>query len=190
VPIEGGHRTRSDAAAVTAYIRVVTALSRFFGVVAALLIATAIVVVMHMIFERGALGKAVIWQTEFVTYSIVAATFLGSPYVLLTRGHVSVDVVPLLLGQRARVALALAGSGLAVVFCLVILWYSFAWWWDAFSIGEVKNSIWAPKLWVPYLSLPIGFGLLIAQYAADMWCVATGRALPFGLKPKPDRSGA
>jgi TRAP-type C4-dicarboxylate transport system permease small subunit len=175
---------------VTAYIRIVTALSRFFGVVAALLIAAAIVVVMHMIFERGVLGVAVIWQTEFITYAIMAATFLGSPYVLLTRGHVNVDVIPIYLGHRARVVLAFAASAFAVAFCVVILWYSFEWWWDSFETGEVKNSIWAPKLWVPQLSLPVGFSLLIAQYVADLACLATGKALPFGLPPRAERPAA
>ena len=46
--------------------------------------------------------------------------------------------------------------------------------------GEVKNSVWAPKLWVPYISLPIGFTLLSLQYIADIYCLATGRAAPFG----------
>jgi TRAP-type C4-dicarboxylate transport system permease small subunit len=175
---------------VTAYVRIVATLSRFFGVVAALLIAVSIAAVIHMVFERGVLGVAVIWQTEFITYSIIAATFLGSPYVLLTRGHVNVDVLPIYLGQRARTVLAFAASALALVFCLVILWYSFEWWWDSFEVGEVKNSIWAPKLWVPQLSLPVGFGLLIAQYVADLICLATGKALPFGLPPRSERPAA
>ena len=42
-----------------------------------------------------------------VTYSIVAATFVGSAYVLMTRGHVNVDVLPLHLKPRARFWLAL-----------------------------------------------------------------------------------
>jgi TRAP-type C4-dicarboxylate transport system permease small subunit len=165
------------------YVRVVSALSRFFGVVAAGLIALCIVVVMHMIFERGVLGRAVVWQTEFITFAIVAATFLGSPYVLLTRGHVNVDVIPLYLGHKARLALAFVAAAISLVFCVAVLWHSVEWWWDLWETGEVKASIWAPKLWVPALSLPVGIGLLIAQYLADLWCLATGQAMPFGLKP-------
>ena len=54
-----------------------------------------------MVFVRYVLNQNTIWQTDFVTYSLVAATFIGSPYVLMTRGHVNVDVLPLYLG-RAR----------------------------------------------------------------------------------------
>ena len=53
-----------------------------------------------MVFVRYVLNQNTIWQTDFVTFSLVAATFVGSPYVLLTRGHVNVDVLPLYLGQK------------------------------------------------------------------------------------------
>jgi TRAP-type C4-dicarboxylate transport system permease small subunit len=163
------------------YVRIVAALSRACGVLAALLIGISIFIVTHAIVERGFMGRAVIWQNEFVTYAIVAATFLGSPYVLLTKGHVNVDVLPHYLGHRARVVLALVAAVLALAFCVVIFWTSFEWWWDRFETGETKNSVWAPKLWIPSLALPVGFGLLVAQYVADIYCLVTGRDAPFGM---------
>jgi TRAP-type C4-dicarboxylate transport system permease small subunit len=169
------------------YVRAVAFLSRVCGVLAAALIGISIFIVCHAIVERGFLGRAVIWQNEFVTYAIVAATFLGAPYVLLTKGHVNVDVLPHYLGHRARVVLALIASVLALAFCVVILWTSFEWWWDRWESGETKNSIWAPKLWIPSLSLPVGFGLLVAQYLADIYCLATGRDAPFGMRPDGTR---
>ncbi len=44
--------------------------------------------------------------------------------------------------------------------------------------------MWRARLWIPYLSLPVGMGLLALQYIADIWALATGRDLPFGLKPE------
>ena len=64
-------------------------------------------VVCQMVFVRYVLNQNTIWQTDFVTYSLIAATFIGSPYVLLTRGHVNVDVLPLYLGPRGAL---LAGA--------------------------------------------------------------------------------
>mgnify|MGYP003693606893 FL=1 len=60
-----------------------------------------------MVFVRYVLNQNTIWQTDFITYCLIAATFIGSPYVLLTRGHVNVDVLPLYLGPRGRFWLAL-----------------------------------------------------------------------------------
>ena len=90
------------------FVRGLGCVSQLCGIVAAGLIAAGVLVVCHMVFVRYVLNQNTIWQTDFVTYSLVAATFIGSPYVLLTRGHVNVDVLPLYLGRRARYWLALA----------------------------------------------------------------------------------
>ena len=55
-----------------------------------------------MVFVRYVLNQTTIWQTDFTTWSLVAATFIGSPYLLLNRGHVNVDVLPLHLTGRPR----------------------------------------------------------------------------------------
>src|SRR5207237_3826886 len=95
-------------------------LSQVCGVFAALLIALAVLVVCEMVFVRYVLNHNTIWQTDFVTWSLVAATFIGSPYVLMTRGHVNVDVLPLHLGQRKRWWLALASIVMSLAFCIVL----------------------------------------------------------------------
>lgn len=159
-------------------------LSRMSGVAAILLILAALVVICQMIFVREVLGRSSIWQTEFVIFSLVAATFIGAPYVLLTKGHVNVDLVPLLVGHKARVALALIASLLALGFCLIVLWNSFYWWQDAFDRGYLTSSMWRARLWIPYLSVPVGMGLLSLQYVADILALLTGREMPFGLKPE------
>ncbi|HWC92587.1 MAG TPA: TRAP transporter small permease subunit, partial [Pseudolabrys sp.] len=85
-----------------AYIRAVTFLSRVAGVIAAFMIASAVLVICDMVVERYILNRTTIWQIDVVTYLIVAATFVGSAYVLMTRGHVNVDVLPLHLSGRPR----------------------------------------------------------------------------------------
>ncbi|MGE0658572.1 MAG: TRAP transporter small permease [Reyranellaceae bacterium] len=147
-----------------------------------LLILVAVVVVCQMIFVRKVLGQSSIWQTEFVTFALIAATFLGAPYILLTRGHVAVDLVPMLLGQRARLALALVAAIAALGFCLLVLWNSLFWWHEAFEGNHVTSSMWRARLWIPYLAVPVGMGLLSLQYVCDIWALATGRDLPFGMK--------
>lgn len=143
---------------------------------AAVLIGLSILAVCEQIFQRSVLGNPAIWQNEFVTYSIISATFLGSPYVLLTRGHVGVDVIPAYLGPRGRTVLAVVAGLCALAFCAMIFWTSLDWWWERWETGETKNSIWAPRLWIPSLSVPIGFGLLVLQYIAEIWPLLSGNA--------------
>jgi TRAP-type C4-dicarboxylate transport system permease small subunit len=164
-----------------AYIRAVTFLSRVAGVSAALLIALAVLVICDMVIERYIFNLTTIWQIDVVTYSIVAATFVGSAYVLMTRGHVNVDVLPLYLGPRARWWLALFTIMLAFAFVIVLFVLCTGYWYEAWSENWRSDTVWRARLWIPYLAMPIGLGLLVLQYAAELICLVTGRTPPFGL---------
>jgi TRAP-type C4-dicarboxylate transport system permease small subunit len=174
----------SKPAGLPAWISAVHGLSRLLGVVAALMILVSIVVVCQMVFVRTVLGESSIWQTEFVMYLLVAATFIGAPYILLTRGHVAVDVVPLMAGPRTRRALHFVGSLIGLGFCGLFLWAAIPWWHEAFTSGETTPSIWRARMWIPTLAVPVGLGLLCLQYLAEMWLVITQRENPFGLAPE------
>ena len=163
------------------YIRFVRAVSNGLGVVAAVLLIIAVLIVCHMVFTRFVLGQPTSWQTEFVTYVLLASTFLGAPWVLLTRGHVNVELVPLMLVGKARFILALGAYGGAFLLCLMLSWYGFEFWHEAWVEDWSSDTIWAPKLWKVYLAMPVGFIALSLQYSVDIVCLITGRESPFAL---------
>jgi TRAP-type C4-dicarboxylate transport system permease small subunit len=165
------------------FIRGVRLLSQACGIVAAALTALAVVVVCQMVFVRYVLNQTTIWQTDFVTFSLVAATFIGAPYVLLTKGHVNVDVLPLYVGQRARWWLALVAIGISLAFALVMAVLTFQFWHEAFENNWRSESMWRARLWIPYMAMPVGLGVLTLQYVADLINLLTGREPPFGMAP-------
>ena len=148
---------------------------------AAGLIALGVIVVCEMVFLRYVLNQNTIWQTDFVTWSLVAATFVGSPYLLLTRGHVNVDVLPLHLGYRARWWLALASIVMSLGFSVVLAVLTARFWLEAWEQRWVSDTMWRARLWIPYSSMPIGLGILTLQYVADLYCLVAGREPPFGI---------
>lgn len=166
------------------FIATVAAISRLCGVAAAALILLAVGIICEMVFVRYALNQQTIWQTEFVTYALIFATFIGSPYVLLHHGHVNVDLLPLHLGPRGRFWLALAAAVVSFTFALLLAILGYFWWDEAWSKGWQSDTVWRARLWIPYLGMPIGMGLLSLQYLAEIFALATGRALPFGLDPE------
>ena len=145
------------------------------------MIVTGVVIVCQMVFVRYALGQSTIWQTDFVTYCLVAATFVGSPYVLMLRGHVNVDVLPHYLGLRARWWLALLAGLLTLAFCVLITVLTFRFWHEAWTNKWVSDTMWRARLWIPYSSMPIGLGALTLQCLADLFDLVAGRAPPFGI---------
>jgi TRAP-type C4-dicarboxylate transport system permease small subunit len=169
------------------FFRAVRFLSRISGAVAAGLIAASVFVVCEMVFVRYVLNLNTIWQTDFVTYCLVAATFVGSPYVLMTRGHVNVDVLPHYLDEQWRWRLAIFASCLTLAFAVTMTILTFAFWREAWDHKWVSDTMWRARLWIPYASMPIGLGLLSLQALVDLLALATGRERPFGLAAGPRR---
>jgi len=170
--------------AVTYFVRAVKRLSQLCGYFAAALIALGVLVVCHMVFVRYVLSQHTIWQTDFVTYCLIAATFVGSPYVLMTRGHVNVDVLPHYLGERQRFWLALFSAGVSLAFCAVVTVLTFLFWKEAWDNRWVSDTMWRARLWIPYSSMPVGLGILTLQYVADIYNLVTGREPPFSINPE------
>lgn len=164
------------------FLRTVEWLSRLLGYFAAALLMIAIAVVCHMVFNRFVLNLPTSWQTEFVTYALIASTFLGAPWVLLTRGHVNVELIPLILGPRGRFLLALFAYLISASLCILLTWLSIEFWYEAWEGNWSSDSIWGPKLWKAYLAMPIGFCAISLQYIADLLCLLSGREPPFGIE--------
>jgi TRAP-type C4-dicarboxylate transport system permease small subunit len=164
------------------FIRAVRLLSRIAGVAAALLIALAVIVICDMVIERYVFNLTTVWQIDVVTYSIVGATFVGSAYVLLHRGHVNVDILPMHSGPRVRFWLALLTASLSLAFCTVLFVLVCRYWYEAYSGNWRSDTVWRARLWIPLASMPLGIGLLVLQYVADIAALVTGRTPPFGIR--------
>jgi TRAP-type C4-dicarboxylate transport system permease small subunit len=163
-------------------LRAIGMISQLCGIVAALMIVAAVLITCQMIFIRFVLNGSTIWHTEGVTYMMIGATMLGLPYVQYLRGHVNVDLLPMMLPARARKALAGLVMATSIAVVGAMLWHGYHFWHEAWDWGETSNTPWNPKLWVPYIALPLGFGLYALQLAADLYAMTTGIDAPFGLE--------
>lgn len=164
------------------FLRAVAALSTIAGWASAAMIVAAVAITCQMIYVRFVLNGSTVWQTEMVIYLVIAATLIGLPYVQRLRGHVKVDLIPLMLPHGLRFALAVLTLGLSIAIVAVMLWYGYDYWHFAWARGWTSDTIWAVRLWIPYAALPIGFGLLLLQLVADLVALLTGIEAPFGLE--------
>jgi TRAP-type C4-dicarboxylate transport system permease small subunit len=185
-PASSGLNSVPAGGALDRFARSVRMLSQLCGFIAAALVALAVVIVCEMVFVRYVLNQSTIWQTDFVTYSLIAATFVGSPYVMMLRGHVNVDVLPHYLGPRKRWWLALWATLVSLAFSAVMLVLTSQFWKEAWDNRWVSDTMWRARLWIPYSSMPIGLGLLTLQYVVDIASLVTGREAPFGIEDGDD----
>jgi TRAP-type C4-dicarboxylate transport system permease small subunit len=164
------------------FLRLVAAVSTVAGWISAGMIVAAVAITCQMIFIRFVMNGSTIWQTEAVIYLVIGATLIGLPYVQRLRGHVNVDLVPLSLSGPVRKILAIFTLTLSCVIVAVMLWYGYDYWHFAWSRGWTSDTVWAVPLWIPYLALPIGFGLFLLQLVADLVAVILDIDAPFGLE--------
>ena len=164
------------------FLKFVTALSLVSGWCSAAMIVAAVMITCQMIFIRFVLNGSTIWQTEAVVYLMIGATLIGLAYVQRLRGHVNVDLIPIALSAKARHVMFLLTSGLSIVITCIMLFYGYEYWHLAWSKGWTSDTIWAISLWIPYMALPIGFGLYLLQLIADLVAVILGIEKPFGLE--------
>lgn len=161
------------------WMRVVAGLSRICGAVSASMILASVLLTCQMIWVRKINNASTVWQTETVIYLMIAATLIGLPYVQLLKGHVNVDLLPRMLPQFMRKGLACLTLLLAMSVIGVMLFYSAELWHFAWSKGWSSDTVWGPPLWIPYLALPVGFGLYLLQLMSDLWAIIGDIEAPF-----------
>lgn len=149
-------------------IRSIDILSQICGVAAALMIFSAVLITCQMIWVRYVFNESTIWQTETVVYLMISATLVGLPYVQLLKGHVNVDLVPMMLPLKVRRLLHVVTLVLSIAIIGIIAAFSVEFFYLAFEKNWKSDSVWGVRLWIPYLSLPLGFGLLLLQLISDL----------------------
>ena len=164
------------------FLRVVAALSTLAGWCSAAMIVAAVAITCQMIFVRFVLNQSTVWQTEAVIYLAIGATLVGLPYVQLLRGHVNVDLIPLSLSKTGRFYMFILTMTLSIAIVSVVLFYGFEHWHLTYERNWQSDTVWGVRLWIPYLSIPVGFGLLLLQLIADLVAVLLKIDTPFGLE--------
>ncbi len=133
------------------------------------------VVVLRYVFAIG-----FVWLQESVLYFYGTAFLLGAGYTLLSDGHVRVDVFYRTATERTRALIDLAGSALLLLpVCGLILWSSWGYVLDAWSVAERSGEA---------LGLPFTFA-----YKTLIWAFAVllgAQGLSLALKSAATLSGA
>jgi C4-dicarboxylate transporter DctQ subunit len=105
------------------------------------------------------------WAEEVSIYLIVWIVFVGGSVAVRTRGHIAIDLLPLMLSPANRRRLAIAVAIVMLVFFAVFFHYSGVHTLRIRAGGQVMPVLQAP-MWLTYLAMPVGsflMGLRTAQ---------------------------
>lgn len=105
------------------------------------------------------------WAEEFTLYTMVWIVFIGGSIAVRTRGHIAIDLLPLVLSPKNRRRLAMAVCVATLAFLAVFFWTSLQHVLRVQSISQRTPVMQAP-MWLAYLAMPVGtflMGLRTAQ---------------------------
>ena len=156
-------------------VRFITALSRFFGGVAAALMVLILILVCQMAVMKYGLNMLVPWPPEIVAYLMMGVTFLGAPYVFAAGGHIAVDLFAGPRDPRTGRMRRTIATALSFVFAGGLTAAGIALLQEASAEGWRSDSAVWVALWVPYLTMPVGAALLTLQCVAEFAALISGR---------------
>ena len=145
-------------------------------VFAALALIAACVILSYSVLGRALFHSANYWQDEAAVFLLVGAIFMTAAYVQSQRGHIGIEAFVGLLSPRAnRIRLWLVDVA-SFLFCTFFAWKSWTLAYEAFSEGQVSNSMWSPPLSIPYGLMACGMTLLCVQILLQIIIPLTGIA--------------
>ena len=114
------------------------------------------------------------WAEELTLYIMVWIVFVGSSVAIRTRGHIAIDLLPLVLSPAGRHRLAIFIALIMSVFLAVFFFYSGQHTLRVRSIEQVTPVMQAP-MWLAYLAMPAGSALMMVRTCQLIWRLARER---------------
>ena len=132
-------------------------------VLAGLFILATAVMVCYEVIVRGLFDAPTEWSLEMSVYLVLASGFLGLAATYADDKHIRVDILTARLSERSNTCLNIFVGIVSLGMCLVFLVES----WDmvltSYQMNNTSPSTLRVPLFIPQLSLPVGFLLLLLQ---------------------------
>ena len=120
--------------------------------------------VIYEVIARSILNKPTIWSLEVVTYMISCVAFFGSAYVLRINKHLEVNLFTNILPDNMKFILNFFSNLVAAIFCFIAFYYGCKLINLTYILGVVSVSELRIPVWIPQLTVPIGFFALTLEF--------------------------
>lgn len=146
--------------------KVIFTVSAGAAIVSASLLLFIFIVIQFEVVMRFVFNSPTSWTHEVSTFAISWVGFLGAGYVLRLGRQLEIDILTMRIGDEARRILGTVTDVIGGVFSAFIAYLGFDFARIAFIMGATSASELDTALWIPYLTIPIGFGVLALEFFA------------------------
>ena len=145
-------------------------------VLGAIALVAACAVLSDSVLGRALFHSPNYWQDEAAVFLLVGCTFMTAAYVQGQRGHIGIEAFVGLLSPRVnRIRLWIVDLA-SLLFCAFFTWKSWTLTYEAWTEGQVSNSMWSPPLAIPYGLMAGGMTLLCVQILLQLMIPISGAA--------------
>ena len=145
------------------YEKILQVLTKLVGVIAGVLVLYCAFSIVWEVIARGLLNSPTEWVMEISTYCVLIAGFLGMGVAYAGKKHIHVDIFVSKMPPKTLTYVEVLTSLIGIFYSLIFMIYS----WNMAMLSLEMNNC-APTtlgtpLWIPQLSMPIGFAVLCLQ---------------------------
>lgn len=151
-----------EAPASSVLMRVAGGLTKAASALSILLLVVMLALVTYAVTQRYFVGRPLSWADDLNGYLLIAFAALGAAEALRRNDHIAIDVLASRVGPTGRWLLGLWSDLAVVVFAGVLCWSAYGHARFNHSFGAYSNDQLELALWIPFVPLVIGAGLLAA----------------------------
>jgi len=151
---------------ITLFDRAVAMISAAAAGVAAAILLIIFLIVQVEVVLRFIFNSPTSWSHEVSTFAISWVGFLAAGHILRLGRHLEVDVLTSRISKKSRRMLGTLTDTIACIFCFYACYLGVKFVDIAFMMKATSASEIDTPLWIPYLAIPIGFGIFALEFVA------------------------
>lgn len=150
-------------------IRLMDKLSDLGGILSGIMICAGVLLVTAEIVMRSVFSQTLYITEEYSGYLMAALTFLALGYTLRHRAHIRMTFLQHAISEKRRLQLDMVCFVFGFVFCALLTWVTFLFFWDS-VVSETKSmQISETPLAIPQFFLPAGSFMMMVQFIAEFF---------------------
>ncbi|HPQ44503.1 MAG TPA: TRAP transporter small permease subunit [Syntrophales bacterium] len=150
------------------FISFVEKINKRVGETAAYILPVFMCLMVYEVAMRYFFQSPTMWVHETCGYLFAFYIAFTGGWILLLKGHVSVDIAYERFSRKMKLIADLIVSIAGFMLFLVLLWFGWKYAWHAIITNQHSHTVFAPPMWPVKIMLPAASLLFLIQIAADI----------------------